>query len=122
MSYGCLKSYNYKKNGWTRNTAPFITFQIWTLVGTYLLMASIGVCLAVFFLDNIPDALQDDVSASTVWQETKELLIATLKSNRSPVMLLVIQRYLFSSFFTALFVADWPRVGGFSNHGMPFEN
>ena len=73
-------------------------------------MASVAVLLAIFQLDNVPDELQDDINATTAWQETKELLIATLKMNKSPIMWLLIQRNIWSAFYFALFYADWPRV------------
>ena len=83
---------------------------MWTLVGAYLSMATLGLLLFIIFLDKLPDDMQDKVHANTACKETLELVSATLRMNTHFIMLLLIPFQLWTGLYFGLESAEWPGV------------
>ena len=77
----------------------------------YLLIALVSILITVFFLDPIPEELQDAVhDTSTVWRETVELLTATARLLVTPELVLMIPLFTMPGMDFAFFHSDWARV------------
>ena len=70
-----------------------------------------GVLIAYFFLDPVPDELQDAIKdKSTVWKETLELATATIRMNFKLEQVLLIPFIMVPGMDFAFYYADWPAV------------
>ena len=76
----------------------------------YLAIAAIAVFIGICMLDHLPDSLQDEVKPGSVWDETIDLLIATVNMNKDIRMILLIPLFIANSLFFSYFTADWPKV------------
>ena len=84
---------------------------MWILVGVYLGIAMVGLGLAIFALDPLPDECVEKSSRNSVWKNTLQNISATARINKSLVMLLIIPFYTYIGLLHLGFVnAEWSRV------------
>ena len=70
-------------------------------------------------LDPLPNVLQDKIHATSVCEETMELLLATFRINTNIKMILLIPTFIANALVYSYFTADWPKVS-FSFHNQNY--
>ena len=83
--------------------------QVWTMVGIYIVIATLAIVITAVFVDQLPDDLQQ-MKRRPVAREVGEMCVATFKHMRLISQLLLIPITMLSGFEQSFFSAEFTKV------------